>query len=100
MQVGLRAELGKALHEKDLIEEKLKHTSEKLRAKIHDFNQLVGIPQDAIGQRETIEESRQKRIEELESDLFETENRANILQEQLFRADENNLDLKFEKENF
>lgn len=79
MQVSLRHELGKALQEKDLIEEKLKHTSEKLRAKVHDFNQLVGIPQDAIGQRETIEESRQKRIEELENDLFETENRANIL---------------------
>ena len=36
MQVGLKAELGKALHEKDLLEDRLKNTVEKLRAKTHE----------------------------------------------------------------
>jgi len=40
---------------------------------------LMGQPMDAIGQRETLEESRQQRIEELENDLFDTEQRASLL---------------------
>lgn len=47
-----------------------------------------------------MEETRQKRIEELENDVEEWESKYNLLQEQLFKADERNLDLKFEKETF
>ena len=61
---------------------------------------LTGQPMDAIAQRETVEETRQKRIEELENDLEESESRFSVLQEQLFKTEEKNLDLKFESETF
>jgi len=40
---------------------------------------LMGQPMDAIAQRENIEESRQKRIEELEKDLVDHEQRSSLL---------------------
>lgn len=61
---------------------------------------LMGQPMDSIGQRESAEESRQKRIQELDNDLLQQEARTNTLQEQLFKAEERILDLKFEKETF
>ena len=100
MSVGLKAELGKTISEKELLEEKLKQAMEKLRNKTHEVHLLMGQPLDAVGQRETQEESRQKRIDELEQELLEQETRANMLQEQLFKAEERTLDLKFEKETF
>lgn len=101
MQVGLKAELGKALSEKDLLEDKLKSTAEKLRDKVKENHLLLGHPPaDAIGKRENQEEGRQKRIEELENDLMEAEARATSLQEQVYQSEEKLLDLKFEKETF
>ena len=100
MQVGLKAELGRVIAEKDAIEDRLKNTIEKLHNKTHEVQMLIGQPMDEIGKRETLEESRQKKIEELESDLADQESRAAILQEQLFKAEEKNLDLKFESETF
>ena len=100
MQVGLKAELGRVLTEKDAIEDRLKNTIEKLHNKTHEVQMLIGQPMDEIGKRETLEESRQKKIEDLESDLADQESRAAILQEQLFKAEEKNLDLKFESETF
>ena len=79
MQVGLKAELGKVLHEKELLEDRLKNTAEKLRNKNHEVQMLIGQPTDAIGQREMMEETRQKRIEELENDLMEGEVRSGLL---------------------
>ena len=49
MQVGLKAELGKVLHEKELLEDRLKNTAEKLRNKNHEVQMLIGQPTDAIG---------------------------------------------------
>ena len=69
MQVGLKAELGRVLTEKDAIEDRLKNTIEKLHNKTHEVQMLIGQPMDEIGKRETLEESRQKKIEDLESDL-------------------------------
>ena len=100
MQVGLRADLGRVMSEKELLEDKVKNLAEKLRNKSHECEMLIGQPMDSIGKREAAEESRQKRIEELETDFTDQETRANILQEQLFKAEEKNLDLKFEKETF
>lgn len=71
MDVGLKSELGKTLQEKELIEERLKSMAEKLRNKSHEVQMLMGQPNDAIAQRENIEESRYKRIEELEKDLVD-----------------------------
>ena len=46
---------------------------------------VIGLPMDNIGKREEMEEQRAKRIEELEADLEASEERANSLQEKLFR---------------
>ena len=58
MQVGLKAELGRVLTEKDAIEDRLKNTIEKLHNKTHEVQMLIGQPMDEIGKRETLEESR------------------------------------------
>ena len=42
MQVGLKAELGRTLQEKEVLEDRLKNTAEKLRNKTHDLQMLVG----------------------------------------------------------
>lgn len=42
MQVGLKAELGRALAEKDALEERLKNTIEKLHNKTHEVQMLIG----------------------------------------------------------
>ncbi len=80
MQVGLKAELGKALSEKEILEEKLKSCAEKLHDKVKENHLLLGHPAaDAIGRRENQEEGRQKRIEELENDLMEAVERSTSL---------------------
>ena len=58
MQVGLKAELGRVIAEKDAIEDRLKNTIEKLHNKTHEVQMLIGQPMDEIGKRETLEESR------------------------------------------
>lgn len=42
MQVGLKAELGKVLQEKEIIEDRLKSTAERLRNKSHECYMLIG----------------------------------------------------------
>lgn len=42
MQVGLKAELGKTLTEKEQLEDRLKSTAEKLRNKTHEVQMLMG----------------------------------------------------------
>lgn len=46
MQVGLKAELGRTLQEKELLEDRLKNTEEKLRNKAHDLQMMFGQPTD------------------------------------------------------
>lgn len=62
MQVGLKAELGRALQEKDVLEERLKSTAEKLRNKTHELHMMIGQPSDPIGQREADRENQYKKI--------------------------------------
>jgi len=96
----LRSELGRVTAEKEHLEDRLKNATEKLKNKTHELQMVIGLPMDTVGKREEQEESRAKRIDELEVDLAESDERANTLQEQLFKADEKLLDLKFEKETF
>lgn len=96
----MRSELGRVTAEKEHLEDRLKNATEKLKNKTHELQMVIGLPMDTVGKREEQEESRAKRIEELEVDLAESEERANTCQEQLFKADEKLLDLKFEKETF
>lgn len=77
--VEIKAEVGRALQEKEILEEKLKSVSEKLRNKSHELQMLIGQPRDPIGQREAERESMHNRILELENDLQEQEARANLL---------------------
>ena len=74
-----KAELGRVTEEKDLLEERLKNTTEKLKNKTHELQMVIGIPMDNIGKREEQEELKAKRIEELEADLEASEDRANSL---------------------
>lgn len=65
VQVDLKAELSKVTQEKEILEAKLKSSTEKVRAKTIEINQLVGKPMDQLARREEREEFRQKQIEEL-----------------------------------
>ena len=67
--MNLKAELCRVSEEKDLLEERLRNTTEKLKNKTHELQMLIGLPMDNIGKREEQEEMRAKRIDELEADL-------------------------------
>ena len=96
----MRSELGRVTAEKEHLEDRLKNATEKLKNKTHELQMVIGLPMDTVGKREEQELSKVRCIEKLGVDLAESEERANTLQEQLFKADEKLLDLKFEKETF
>ena len=96
--VKIKAELGKALSEKENVDERLRKAFEKVQRKEEQLNQLIGVPMDHVAKRETAEETRQKKIDELTEELDESEARAASLQEELYQLREKMLDLKFENE--
>ena len=100
IQVELRAELGKTVREKDKLEEKYKSVVEENKRLENQVNRLIGKPLDTVSQREEGLLWRERRIQELEHILEEKEREERDNQEQLFKAEEKILDLKFEKENF
>ena len=59
------------------------------------MNRLIGKPMDNLEKREEGELWREKRIQELEKELGESEKREHDAQEQLFKCEEKLLDLKF-----
>ena len=71
VQAGMKHELGKARGEKEYLEDKLKSTIEKLRNKTLEVQELMRHPIKSEDMAEAAEEMRQKRIEELETDLLE-----------------------------
>lgn len=64
----MKAELGKTMQEKEILEQKYKNALDKVRAKTIEINQLVGKPLDQLAKREEREELRQKHVEELTKD--------------------------------
>lgn len=100
IQVDLKAELGRLTSEKDFLEQKLKTSTEKVRAKAQEIQQLIGRPMDQLVRREEREEQRQKQIDELTTENQTMEQQVQQLREKLFKAEERLLDLKFEKETF
>lgn len=100
VQVDLKAELSKVTQEKEILEAKLKSSTEKVRAKTIEINQLVGKPMDQLARREEREEFRQKQIDELQRDNSDLNEREQQTMDRLFKAEERLLDLKFEKETF
>lgn len=100
VQVDLKAELGKTMQEKEILEQKYKVSLEKIRAKTIEINQLVGKPMDQLARREEREELRQKQIEEMSKDNTDLQETQRLTLDRLFKAEERLLDLKFEKETF
>lgn len=99
--MNLKAELTKVAQEKEDLEERYKLLREQFNHKKQEIQRMTGQGSgDAISRREQAEESRQKRIDELEHELALTEEKYKNLQDQLFSQQEKLLDLKFEKENF
>lgn len=47
--VEIKAEVGRALQEKEVLEDRLKNMTEKLRNKSHELQMLIGQPRDPIG---------------------------------------------------
>lgn len=86
--------------EKDFLEQKLKTSTEKVRAKASEIQQLIGRPMDQLVRREEREEQRQKQIDELSNENQTMEQQVQQLRDKLFKAEERLLDLKFEKETF
>ena len=86
--------------ERDFLEQKLKASTEKVRAKASEIQQLIGRPMDQLVRREEREEQRQKQIDELTSENQNMEKDMQQLRDKLFKAEERLLDLKFEKETF
>jgi len=60
IQVDLKAELGRMNSDKDFLEQKLKLSTEKVRAKASEIQQLIGRPMDQLAKREEREELRAK----------------------------------------
>lgn len=96
----MKAELGKTMQEKEILEAKLKTATEKVRAKTIEINQLVGKPMDQLARREEREELRQKQVEELTRENTDMNEAHRQTLDKLFSAEERLLDLKFEKETF
>lgn len=86
--------------EKDFLEQKLKVSTEKVRAKASEIQQLIGRPMDQLVRREEREEQRQKQIDELVVENQTMEKEILQVRDKLFKAEERLLDLKFEKETF
>lgn len=100
IDVTLKLETGRLATEKEALEERLREANEEKARLQGQFDRLVGQPTDAAGKREALELSKQMKIKELEQRLEESEASKAELQEDLYKADEKLLDLKFEKETF
>lgn len=100
IEVNFKAEISRLSSEKDHLNDKLlEQTDEKLNLK-NQINRLLAQPLDAIQKREELELTRQLRIDELEQYNKDLEQDNADVNQQLFKAEEKLLDLKFEKETY
>lgn len=100
IEVNFKAEISRLSSEKDHLNDKLlEQTDEKLNLK-NQINRLLAQPLDAIQKREELELTRQLRIDELEQYNKDLEQENADVNQQLFKAEEKLLDLKFEKETY
>lgn len=100
--VELRSEMKRRLFEQEKIQDKNKHLQEDVRRLQEQIERILrrAEPLNATEKREEMEFYRERRIQELENELLERDRTEQGLNEQLFKADEKILDLKFEKETF
>ena len=100
MEVTLKAEISKLAATKEQLEEKLKEANDEIQRQTGQITALIGKPLTDVEKREELEITRQMRIGDLEEQLARSEAEKSDCQEQLFKAQEQLLDLKFEKETF
>jgi len=86
--------------EKELLEEKLKTSQDRLRNKTLQVEQMYGRPMDDLVRREERIHSSAREAEELNEELRQSNQDKKELREALFSMEGRVLDLKFEKENF
>mmetsp|Transcript_24353 Transcript_24353/g.37703 ORF Transcript_24353/g.37703 Transcript_24353/m.37703 type:complete len:152 (+) Transcript_24353:7442-7897(+) len=100
IEVNFKAELSRFSIEKEQVEERLRDTQDEKSRLQQQINRLIGKPMDGVEKREELELHRQMKIGELEAELDKTEKGKADLQDQLFKAEEKLLDMKFEKETY
>ena len=100
MKVTLKAEITKISTEKDQLDEKLKDKNDEIARLNNTIQRLFARPMDSIEKREEMELQKQFKINELEEIIATLEKDKLNLQEELYKANETNLSLKFEKETY
>ena len=100
MKVTLKAEISRIQQEKDAQEEKLRDKNDEIARPNNTIQRLFARPMDSIEKREEMELQKQFKINELEEIIGTLEKDKLNLQEDLHRANEINLSLKFEKETY
>jgi len=100
--VELAAQIRKQLNDNDRLTERNRGLQDEVKRLEQQIGRLLGRGDhlDAVEKREEAELWRARKIEELERELQQREAAEAELHEQLFKADERLLDLKFQKETF
>lgn len=82
LNVDIKAEMSKIVQEKEKAEDDCKKLKDRLAQHRLEIQRMTGQgAADVVSRREQAEEARQKRIDELEKDLEQTEERAKTLQD-------------------
>ena len=100
MNVTLKAEITKITAEKDQLDEKYKDKLDEINKLQNTIQRLFARPMDQVEKREEFELQKQLKINDLEEEVKALEKDKVNLQEELFKAHETNLSLKFEKETY
>lgn len=82
LNVDIKAEMSKIVQQKEEAEDKCKQLKEALINKKLEINRMIGQGgADVVSRRETAEEARQRRIDELEKELEAIEDKAKAFQD-------------------
>jgi predicted RNase H-like nuclease (RuvC/YqgF family) len=96
----MKAEVSRLSSEKDQLNDKLAESNDEKLNLRNQINRLLAQPLDNIQKREELELTRQLRIDELEQKNQNLDQVNADLNQQLYKAEEKLLDLKFEKETY
>lgn len=100
--VLLKHEIQELAHGKEQLQEKLKEAHDENSQMYNQIQNMIGKKEvmDEVDQTEELELTRQMKIDNLNRQLDDQEEENAEMQEQLFKTQEELLELKFEKENF
>lgn len=97
----LKHEIGELTHDKEKLQDKLKEAVDENSQMYHQIQAMTGKKDmDEVDLGEEVELTRQMKIDHLNKQLDRQEEENAEMQEQLFKTQEELLELKFEKENF